>query len=352
MARRRQIWAKFDTEASHWRQEIEDRGDEVGDREELASRWQQYSDTNSAHLSQRAILIARCDHCQGTDGNLWWNGDPPRQANLSLKHGHTSMSMMFSNMQQHPLAIGSNGKSNWMVLDGAWRAWSVADSKVADHYEHTYHVKLTTVLGFNLVVGYGRHKDRHSAAGQSTPSARAWVVFGDHCTEEWQQEYAVNLLLNLVGYEHYYPFFEQPRPDCWQRWQARHQGTDWAAHPQVFQPPAELPTQAATSPRSARKAGIALPVTVSDDTANAPAQPLADLQKKSFKFSCWRSYVQHRLHNKGLQPLAELLEEDEEASEEEEEEEEEESEESYSSTEHWCVCGARLEPDWECVCID
>ena len=53
-----------------------------------------------------------------TVGNLWWNkGSPPRQATLALKRGSTDMNSMFSNMKQHPLAVGSDGKSNWMMLE-------------------------------------------------------------------------------------------------------------------------------------------------------------------------------------------------------------------------------------------
>ena len=57
-----------------------------------------------------------------------------------------------------------------------------------------------------------------------------------------------------------------------------------------------------------------------------------------------------------------FVREEEEGEEDEEEEEEDEEEEalpptasstaSATSTEHWCVCGARLNPTWECVCID
>ena len=57
-----------------------------------------------------------------------------------------------------------------------------------------------------------------------------------------------------------------------------------------------------------------------------------------------------------VEPMEDFLE----VSQEEEEEEEEEDEEeealpptaSSSSTEHWCICGARLNPAWECFCVD
>ena len=53
--------------------------------------------------------------------------------------------------------------------------------------------------------------------------------------------------------------------------------------------------------------------------------------------------------------MGDFFEEDEEEDEEEGEEEQEESlppPSSSTSTEHWCVCGARLVPTFECVCID
>ena len=51
--------------------------------------------------------------------NFWLNkGSPPSQATLALKRGSTSMNSMLSKMKEHPLAVGSYGKSNWMMLDG------------------------------------------------------------------------------------------------------------------------------------------------------------------------------------------------------------------------------------------
>ena len=48
MTQRSEVRAAFDEEASRWRQEYEDRDDEAGDRKDLASRWQQYSETAEA----------------------------------------------------------------------------------------------------------------------------------------------------------------------------------------------------------------------------------------------------------------------------------------------------------------
>ena len=85
---------------------------------------------------------------------------------------------MFENMKKHPLAVGSDGESNWMILDGKVNARSKADQ-----HESVYNVKLTTILGFNLTVGYSRFKDPGYLA-----STHAWAAFGDHCTFQWQRE--------------------------------------------------------------------------------------------------------------------------------------------------------------------
>ena len=88
---------------------------------------------------------------------------------------------MFPNMKQHPLAVGSDGKCHYMLLEGKVNAQSKADA-----HESVYNVKLTTILGFNLTVGYIRVKDHGYLA-----STHAWVAFGDHCTFQWQRELGV-----------------------------------------------------------------------------------------------------------------------------------------------------------------
>ena len=45
MTERSEVRATLDQEARRWRQEFEDRNDEAGERKDLASRWQQYSET-------------------------------------------------------------------------------------------------------------------------------------------------------------------------------------------------------------------------------------------------------------------------------------------------------------------
>ena len=64
------------------------------------------------------------------------------------------MNSRFSNLKQHPLAAGSDRKSNWMMLDGKVNTRSKAIA-----HESVYNAKLTTILGFNLTVGYSRFKD-------------------------------------------------------------------------------------------------------------------------------------------------------------------------------------------------
>ena len=122
---------------------------------------------------------------------------------MALKRHCTDMNSMYSNMQQHPLAVGSDGKSNWMILDGKVNAQSKAEE-----HESVYNVKLTTILGFNLTFGYSRHKDP-----RNSNSTHAWVAFGENCTSQWQRELGVIVLLNLVGYK---SLFEQSQPSRWQ----------------------------------------------------------------------------------------------------------------------------------------
>ena len=78
---------------------------------------------------------------------------------------------MFSKMKKHPLAVGSDGSLNFVMLEG-----KVNEKSKAEDHESVYNVKLTTRLGFNLTVGYSRHKDPEGIT-------HAWVAFGDHCTE-------------------------------------------------------------------------------------------------------------------------------------------------------------------------
>ena len=44
-----------------------------------------------------------------------------------MKRGSTDMNAMFENMKKHPLAVGSDGESNWVMLDGKVNAQSKAD---------------------------------------------------------------------------------------------------------------------------------------------------------------------------------------------------------------------------------
>ena len=46
----------FDKEASRWRQELKDRDDDAGERNDLASLWQQYSETAQEHAFPSATL--------------------------------------------------------------------------------------------------------------------------------------------------------------------------------------------------------------------------------------------------------------------------------------------------------
>ena len=190
MTERSGVRATFDKEARRWRQALEYRNDEAGERKDLASRWQQYSETETAQYHSATLTNVDNPKRKHTVGNLWWNkGWPPRQATLALRRGVTHMNVLFTNLSQHPLAVGIDGITNWMILDGKVNARSKADE-----HESVYNVKLTTTLGFNLTVGYSRHK--YPAFLEST---HAWVAFGDHCTEQWQRELGSQPLAALAA---------------------------------------------------------------------------------------------------------------------------------------------------------
>eukprot|EP00974_Lingulodinium_polyedra_P003748 353287-Lingulodinium_polyedra.AAC.1 len=65
-----------------------------------------------------------------------------------------------------------------MILDGKVNTKSKPEDR-----ESVYNVKLTTVLCFNLTVGYSRRKDAEGVA-------HAWVAFGENWTDEWQRQMA------------------------------------------------------------------------------------------------------------------------------------------------------------------
>ena len=98
------------------------------------------------------------------------------------------MNTMTATLNTHPLAVGSDGYTNILFLEG-----KVNSQSSADDHERVYIVKFTTTLGFTLTMGYSRYKDQ---AG----TTHAWIAFGDKCSSHWQKELGVDLLLNLVGY--------------------------------------------------------------------------------------------------------------------------------------------------------
>ena len=93
------VRAHFDEVARRWRQEFKDRNNEEGERKDLASRWQQYSERNAQeHMYQATLTKVTDPKRKRTVGNLWWNnGSPPQQATLALMRGSTTMNNMFSN---------------------------------------------------------------------------------------------------------------------------------------------------------------------------------------------------------------------------------------------------------------
>ena len=76
-----------------------------------------------------------------------------------------------------------------MMLDG-----KVNSQSKSDQHESVFNVKLTTILGFNLTVGYSRYTDP-----AHVESTHAWVAFGDHCTFKWQRELAVNIVFTAIS---------------------------------------------------------------------------------------------------------------------------------------------------------
>ena len=115
----------LDEKASRWRQEFEDHDDEVGERKDVASRWQQYSGTDQKHMFRSATLT-KVDNPKRkhTVGNLWWNNSsPPRQATLAMERGSTSMSSRFFQLEAAPAS--------------RWQRWEVELDDVGWQGEHT-----------------------------------------------------------------------------------------------------------------------------------------------------------------------------------------------------------------------
>ena len=62
----------------------------------------------------------------------------------------------------------------------------VAQIAPAHCHENTYNIHFGTVFGFDLTMGYTRHKDGNIADGV----VHAWVAFGKVCREPWRKELA------------------------------------------------------------------------------------------------------------------------------------------------------------------
>ena len=102
----RMTWREdFNEEASRWRQNMRGRLEEV--KQDLASRWQRWSEDYQEHEYKSATETKFSDpYRKHTRGNWWWNkGQPPRQATLALKKGDTSMNKMFAALGDHPLVV-------------------------------------------------------------------------------------------------------------------------------------------------------------------------------------------------------------------------------------------------------
>ena len=87
-----------------------------GEHHEAASRWQQYLD--EANFKKRLTIVWHKGRKQKeTIGNRWWNeGEIPKQANVALMRGCTTMIAMLDRLQQHLLVVGS------VALQNSWKA--------------------------------------------------------------------------------------------------------------------------------------------------------------------------------------------------------------------------------------
>ena len=113
------------------------------------------------NLTQRSKIVWHSEAC----GKI-------RGASLSLRRGRTGMNDMFDRLKDHPLAVGSDGKSNFL--------YGKANPRSAAHqHESVYKIKLTTVLGFDVIVGCSCHKDPRLKSGQTTHDA--WVPWHHGC---------------------------------------------------------------------------------------------------------------------------------------------------------------------------
>jgi hypothetical protein len=185
--RRSMFMAKF----AKWKREL------PMDEQLLASRWQQWSASRWEQSGEpKQARLVDFSPTRKQQHNWWWNnGDPPAQATLSLRRGDTSMNRMFLESEGHPLLVVdsiSGRDMNWLMLDGKVNQ----KSKAADH-QSIYNIKVTTVMGFNLTYGYSRYRD-----GQG--KTHAWIAFGEDCVHEFQRRWAVDMLLNIVGYQCYF----------------------------------------------------------------------------------------------------------------------------------------------------
>jgi hypothetical protein len=172
---------QFEKEAKRWRAN-HDEGDEAVACRNLASRWQQWSQENEVGSWPDAKGVHVRERERKQQGNWWYNeGNPPRQATISLIRRATNMVSISDVVTTHPVAFGTDGVSNLLVLDGKVNPLSGAEC-----HESVCNLKLTTCLAFNVTVGYPRFKDK-------SEETHAWVAFGLDCTR--------TCLLNLVGYK-------------------------------------------------------------------------------------------------------------------------------------------------------
>ena len=193
-------------------------------RQDLASRWQRYSEAMQTRLwhKPKKVSVDRADRKQ--HHNWWWNkGTPAKQITLSLRRGDTSMNKLHNAAQVHPLvnsfvhsAVGEQDSDvaayhePFQYLTG-----KVKGKAQGSQHESAYNIKFISVLEFRCTFGYSRYKD-----GDNTGVTHAWIMFGEGCTEFWQQQIAADFLMNIAGHQCVYGSDEAQKlelpPDRWQ----------------------------------------------------------------------------------------------------------------------------------------
>ena len=109
LAKTKDLRQEFQENQARWRRRIAEKKPEDKLREEIASRWRQWSIENPG--TKTAKLVRKKENgSHKQQGNVWFNNvDNPRQATLSLRNKDADMDNMTATLMTHPLAVGSDG---------------------------------------------------------------------------------------------------------------------------------------------------------------------------------------------------------------------------------------------------